>query len=208
MIPRVGLVMLAALLSVTAQTGSDSNSAYRRFQAVQSKPEGVRAAEDWLQIYERQQPNSMNVPPYLTVARFYVSRSVHMDEIPALLEKAAQELATPGGFTEVRVLTNSPFQDDIDRGLIANVYTQIRMYDRAHALLDTVSQRIAETKPETLDAAKVRIFPALLFSYRDPAARLAVAENRKEDALAIEHAISPGCVLAARAVVQRTQRGR
>jgi hypothetical protein len=61
MILRVGLVMLAALVSVTAQTGSESNSAYRRFQAVQSKPEGVRAAEDWLQIYELQQPDPGNV---------------------------------------------------------------------------------------------------------------------------------------------------
>lgn len=189
MILRVGLAMVAALASLTAQTASESNSAYRRFQAVQSTPEGIKAAEDWLQIYERQQPDPRNMPPYLAVARFFVGRSVHMDEIPALLEKATQELAVPGGFTDIRVKTNSPFEDDIERALIANVYTQVRLYDKAHALLEAVNQRITVTNPETLDAVKARIFQALLFSYRDTAARLAVAEGRREDALAIEHAI-------------------
>lgn len=186
MILRMGLAMVVALASVTAQTATESNLAYRRFQDLQSTPEGVTAAEHWLQIYK---PNSTNVPPYLTVARFYAARGAHMNEIPALLAKGSEELTTPGGYTDLRAKSNSPFRDDLDRTQIANVYTQIRQYDRAHVLLEAVNQTIGRTNPEALGFARAKIFQALLFCYRDAAVRLAVAEGRREDALAIEHDI-------------------
>jgi hypothetical protein len=70
-----------------------------------------------------------------------------------------------------------------------NVYTQIRVFDKAHAILETVGQRIGAIKSETLGSAKARIFQALLFSHRDASVRLAIAEGRSEDALATERAI-------------------
>ena len=42
---RTGLTMVTALGALTAQTPSESSSADRRFQAAQSTPEGVKAAE-------------------------------------------------------------------------------------------------------------------------------------------------------------------
>jgi hypothetical protein len=186
---RLGLVTFAIVLSITAQTASESNSAYQRFRAARFTPEGVKAAEDWLLIYERQKPDPKNLPPYLDVARLYAERGVHMAELPALLDKALQEITTPGGFTDVFARTNSPFLDHIDRCLAANVYTQIHQYDKAHALVETVGKTVAETRSESLDQVKARIFEGLLFSYRDATVRLAVAEDRKEDALNVERAI-------------------
>jgi hypothetical protein len=42
---RMGLAMVVALASATAQTTTESNLSYRRFQDLQSTPEGVKAAE-------------------------------------------------------------------------------------------------------------------------------------------------------------------
>jgi hypothetical protein len=60
---QISLTTVLALVAVTAQATSERNSAYRRFQAAQSTPEGVKAAEDWLQI-EQQSPNAKNLPPH------------------------------------------------------------------------------------------------------------------------------------------------
>lgn len=170
-------------------TGQTPSELYRNFQDVQSTPEGVKAAEEWLlQAYERQ-PDSTTLPPYLTVARFYAARGVNTDQIPILLEKASQEIATVGGYTDIHTQTNSPFVNDIDHWLMLNIYTQIRVFDKAHAILETVSQRIGTIKSETLGSPKAQIFQALLFSYRDASVRLAIAEGRSEDALATERAI-------------------
>jgi hypothetical protein len=162
MAQRLGFVMFIVALSATGQTPSPSEL-YRHFQDVQSTPEGVKAAEEWLQAYERQ-PDSTTLPPYLTVARFYAARGVNTDQIPILLVKASQEIATVGGYTDIHTQTNSPFVDDIDRCLMVNVYTQIRVFDKAHAILETVSHRIGAIKSETLGSAKAQIFQALLFS--------------------------------------------
>jgi hypothetical protein len=185
MAQRLGLAVFIVTLSATGQTPSELS---RHFRDVQSTPEGVKAAEEWLQTYE-QQPDSTSRPPYLTVAQFYAARGVNTDQIPALLEKASQEIATVGGYTDIRTQTYSPFANDIDRCLIANVYTQVRLYDKAHAILETVSQRMGAIKSEILDSTKARIFQALLFSYRDASVRLAIAEGRSEDALVTERAI-------------------
>jgi hypothetical protein len=96
MAPWLGLVVFIVALSATGQTPSEL---YRHFRDVQSTPEGVKAAEEWLQAYE-QQPDSTTLPPYLTVAQFYAARGVNTDQIPILLEKASQEIATVGGYTD------------------------------------------------------------------------------------------------------------
>jgi hypothetical protein len=188
--PRFGLIGLGVLLSLPAQTPTASNVAYQQFQAARYTPEGVSAAAAWVQVYEQQTPNSRNVPPYVVVARYYADRGVHLAELPELLEKAVREIAAPGGFTDTRTRSNSPFEDDIDRSMIAALYVKVGAYDKAHGLLDAVSQTIAGTTPEKLDLSRRRIFEvAVLFSYRDATARLAMAEGHKEDALTVEHSI-------------------
>jgi hypothetical protein len=184
-----GLIALSAVLPLAAQMSTESNKAYQHFQAVRGTPEGANAAAAWLQIYERQQPNTKNIPPYLTVARLYADRGVHLDEVPDLLEKADREMATPGSFSDIHIHSNWPFGDDIARSLAAAVYTKIHLYDKAHKLLDTVTQTVTATKPEGLDSSIALSFWGLLFNYRDAMARLAIAEGRKEDALSVEQSI-------------------
>lgn len=199
---RLGLITLAAALFLNAQTATESNAAYKRFQDARFTPAGIVAAQEWLQIYERQPSDPKNVPPYLDVARFYARMGIHMDEVPVLLEKALREIDTPGGFTDVFAHTNSPFVDDMDRCLAANVYTQIRQYNKVHPLLEMVARKIAELRPEGFDESKARIYEGLVFIYRDAMARLAMAEGRKEDALAVEHTIltNPKNVASARSI--------
>jgi tetratricopeptide (TPR) repeat protein len=186
---RLGVVAIAVVLFVTAQVPSESNNAYRRYLAARFTPDGVKAAEDWLQTYERQPPDPKNVPPYLELARFYSDRGVHRDEVPALLDEAAREIVTAGSFTDIRARTNSPFEDDISRCLAANVHIKIGQYDKAHALLEAARKTIADTQTERFAETKMRIFEALLFGYRDAMVRLGVAESRKEDALNVARTI-------------------
>ena len=188
--PRFVLVGFGVLLSLTAQTPTASNIAYHHFESARYTAEGVNAAVDWMQVYEQQTPNPKNIPPYLLVARYYADMGVHLDELPSLLDKAPHEITTPGGFTDTRTRSNSPFEDDIDRSMIAALYVRVGAYDKAHELLNAVAQTIAATKPERLDSSKRRAYEvSLMFSYRDAAARLAMAEERKEDALTVEHGI-------------------
>jgi hypothetical protein len=94
----------------------------------------LRGADGWLQTYERNGPDPHARPPYLTLARFYALKAIRTEEIPTLLEKGVHELSAPGSYTQARTHGNSPFEADIERALAANVYTQIRLYDKAGEL--------------------------------------------------------------------------
>jgi hypothetical protein len=189
MMVRLGLAAVAAALAA-AQTPTESNLAYQHFQAVRNSAEGVGAAASWVQVYERGPAGPRDIPPYLPVARVFIDLGVHVDEVPALLEKAVREMDAPGGFTDIRSRSNSPFEDSIGRAMAASMYARIGQPLKAHPLLDRVAEAIASIRPAELDPSKARIFNvALLFSYRDAVARAAIAEGRKEDALAAEYAI-------------------
>jgi hypothetical protein len=182
--------MIVRLGLAAAQTPTESNLAYQHFQAVRDSAEAVSAAAFWVQVYERGLVGPRDIPPYLPVARFYVDLGVHVDEVPSLLERAVREIDAPGGFTDVRSRSNSPFEDSIGRAIAASLYARIGQPQKAHLFLDRVAETIATTRLAQLDQSKARIFNvALLFSYRDAAARVAIAEGRKEDALAAEYAI-------------------
>jgi hypothetical protein len=125
----------------------------------------------------------------LTLARFYALKAIRTEEIPTLLEKGVRELSAPGSYTQARTHGNSPFEDDIERALAANVYTQIRLYDKAGELLARTGETVDHTNAAELDMGKARIFEALRFQYWDGMTRLAIAQGRKDDALTWEHAI-------------------
>ena len=191
---RLALLAAGMAFALLSQTQSESNAAYRRYQELARNPAApladvLKAADEWLQTYERSIPDPRNLPPYLTLARFYASRGIRADAVLPLLEKGVEELSAPGSFTQVRTRGNSPFGDDIERGLAANIYTQLRLYDKARDLLATAGRTVNQTRPDELDGSQARIFEALRFQYRDGMARLAMAEDRKDEALAWEHAI-------------------
>jgi hypothetical protein len=125
----------------------------------------------------------------LTIARFYALKAIRTEEIPALLEKGVRELSAPGSYTQARTHGNSPFEDDIERALAANVYTQFKLYDQAGELLAQTGRTVDQTNATNLDMGKARIYEALRFQYWDGMTRLAIAQGRKNDALTWEHAI-------------------
>ena len=149
----------------------------------------LEGADEWLQTYERNGPDPHARPPYLTLARFYALKAIRTEEIPTLLEKGVRELSAPGSYTQARTHGNSPFEADIERALAANVYTQIRLYDKAGELLARTGETVDHTNAAELDMGKARIFEALRFQYWDGMTRLAIAQGRKDDALTWEHAI-------------------
>jgi tetratricopeptide (TPR) repeat protein len=186
MVERTALVLVVGLTLMTAQTETDSNVAYKRFEAAKSTPDALTAATEWIQIYERQPPSPKNIPPYLPLARFYVDHGIRLDDVPTLLTKATLEITTVGGFTYTRARSASPFEDDITRSLAAVVYIKLGLTPQAQSLLDTVKQTLSVTNPTNLDPSKARLFAHLLYSYRDALSRLAIAQGRYEDALSIE----------------------
>lgn len=149
----------------------------------------LKGADEWLLTYERNGPDPKARPPYLTIARFYALKGVRTEEIPVLLEKGVEELFAPGSYTQRRTHGTSPFEDDIEGALAAGVYIQLRQYDKAGDLLDHAGKTVNRTNPGGLDPARARCFEALRFQYWDGMTRLSIAEGRKEDALAYEHAI-------------------
>src|ERR1022692_331254 len=118
----------------------------------------LEGADEWLQTYERNGPDPHARPPYLTLARFYALKAIRTEEIPTLLEKGVRELSAPGSYTQARTHGNSPFEDDIERALAANVYTQIRLYDKAGELLARTGETVDHTNAAELDMGKARIF--------------------------------------------------
>jgi len=191
---RLTILTTGLALGLFAQVQNDSNAAYQRYQSLVRNSTApladiLKAADEWLQTYERHAPDSRSVPPYLILARFYASKGIRSGEILQLLEKGVNELSTPGSFTETRTNGNSPFLDDIERGLAAKVYTYMRLHEKARELLAIAGRTVNETRVLELDPVKVRIFEALRFQYWDGMVHLAIAEGRKEDALMYEHAI-------------------
>ena len=103
-----------------------------------------------------------------------------------------------------------PFRDDIERALASRTYTQLRRYDKARELLAAAEKTVNQTNLSQLDPVKARIFEALRFQYRDGMAYLAMAEGRKEDALAYERAIltNPNNVASTRLIEEHRQTAR
>ncbi len=149
----------------------------------------LKSADEWLLTYEHNRPDPNARPPYLTLARFYALKGVRTEEIPTLLEKGVAELFAPGSCTQRRAHGNSPFEDDIEGALAAGVYIQIKQYDRAGNLLNHAGKTVRDTNPAGLDPMRARCYEALRFQYWDGMTRLSIAEGRKDDALAFEHAI-------------------
>jgi hypothetical protein len=166
----------------------------------------LTGADEWLQTYESSGPDPHARPPYLTLARFYALKGIRTEEIPTL-DKAVRELSAPGSYTQSRTHGNSPFEDDIERALAANAYTQIRLYDQAGGLLARTGQTVDRTNAAELDMGKGRIFEALRFQYWDGMTRLAIAQGRKDDALTWEHAIltNPNNVASSSLIEQHRQ---
>jgi len=208
-------ILAVAELGLLAQVPNEPNLAYQRYRALARDAASplagvVQAADEWLQAYERNGPGPQTLPPYLDLARFYAAKGIRTGEILPLLEKAVEEISAPGSFTQARTHGHSPFEDDFQRAFAANLYTKLRQYDRARALLAAAGRTFSQTNPADLDPARARIFAALRFQYRDSMARLAIAEGRQADALDLERAIltDRSRVVAPRLIEEHRQMAR
>ena len=90
---KLWLAVLATgiALGASSQVGNESNAAYRRFNSLErsataSPAEVLKAAEEWLQTYERNSPDPQSIPPYLILARFYAAKRIRSEETLSLLE--------------------------------------------------------------------------------------------------------------------------
>src|SRR6266545_4510445 len=188
-------VLTATTFGLMAQAPDESNLAYQRFTAL-ARDSGapladvLKAADEFLRAYERTSPGPQTIPPYVDVARFYATKGVRTADILPLLEKGVAEISNPGSWTQARAHSGrSPFLDDIERALAANVYTQVGRYDKARELLAAAEPTFSRTNASDLDLATARIFSALQFQYRESLALLAIGEGLKEEALELERAI-------------------
>jgi tetratricopeptide (TPR) repeat protein len=174
---------------------NQSNLAYKRFTALARDSAApladvLKAADEFLSAYESTGPGPQTIPPYVDVAGFYATKGVRTADILPLLEKGVAEISNAGSFTQAMTHSGrSPFLDDIERALAANVYTQVGRYDKAHELLAAVESTFSRTKAEGLDPQTARIFSAIVFQYSESLALLAIGEGRKEEALKLERAI-------------------
>lgn len=191
---RLATLATGIALGVFAQEHNESNAAYRRYDSLARNETAplagvLRAADEWVQTYERTSPDPRSVPPYLILARYYLSKGVRSEQVLPLLEKGVAELSMPGSFTLTRTQRNAPFQDDIERAMASGLYTQLRRYDKARELLAIAGRTLDQARTAEFDPQKSMIFEAFRFAYLDGSVRLAVAEGRKEEALKLERAI-------------------
>lgn len=193
---RLRIALLAATtFGLMAQAPNESNLAYKRFTALARDSAApladvLKAADEFLRAYERTGPGPQTIPPYIELARFYATKGIRTGDILTLLEKGVAEINNPGSWTQAMAHSGrSPFLDDIERALAANVYTQVGRYDRAHELLAAAEPTFSRTNAADLDPQTARIFSALCFQYSESLALLAIGEGRKEEALELERAI-------------------
>jgi hypothetical protein len=181
-------------VGLLAQVANEPNLAYKRYRSLVQDPAApladvLKAADDWLSAYEKSGPGSQTLPPYLDIARYYAAKGVRTGDLLPLLEKGVAEISSPGSYTQTRTHENSPFLDDFERALAANVYIQLGRTEKAREFLSAAAVTFTRTDAAKLDSQTARIFAALRFQYCESMIRLAMAEDHKEEALELERAI-------------------
>lgn len=169
-----------------------------KFQALRSdrdapQEEVVKAAEEWIRVYEAH-PGGTSNSPYNSVAQFYSSKNMRYDELPGLLEKALKDIKEP-----VQVSLSDLVPANSMPALMAHMskwstwnsaastYIKIKQYDKARELLDKLGPSLQEFKlsdnPSTMEKQQYGIQE---MQYWDSKSNLARAEGRKLDALVFQ----------------------
>lgn len=160
----------------------------RRFEALyqlpESKPEDIaQAAGEWIRLHE--QRGSDGYPPYplyLSIARVYVDKGIHPEQVRSLIEKGVQEVLDAVDAPQSDLMPNQDPTGLIGLnskwntlGQAAQLDIQLRRYDQAH---DMLSKLGASMEGKQAGVHEYRYWYAM--------AALARAENHLLDALTYE----------------------
>jgi thiol-disulfide isomerase/thioredoxin/tetratricopeptide (TPR) repeat protein len=175
------------------QWPEDPQPRYERFMAMrmmQDAPleETVKAAEDWLRVYEAH-PGFM--APYMNVAQLYSQHNIRYAELPDLLEKTLKPEQAPasGPVSDLYVLPSqarrsSSYASWSNLNSAAGIYLKIKEYGRAHELLVKVGQALSKDQPAGSDSeSEKRQFQSLEYIYWTNMGKWARAVGHKLEAL-------------------------
>jgi thiol-disulfide isomerase/thioredoxin len=153
-----------ALLQQTAewirQWPDDPQPRFERFTAMRSMPDApledtVKAAEDWLRIYEA---HPGFISPYITVAEFYSQHNMRYSELPDLLEKGLKQPAATASMpvSDLYVVRDqarrsSQYGTWSNLNSAAGIYLKLKKYDQAHELLAKLGPSLLKEKPGDSD---------------------------------------------------------
>jgi thiol-disulfide isomerase/thioredoxin len=149
----------------------------------------VKAAEDWLRVYEAHP--ELGSSPYNSVAQFYASKNMRYDELPSLLEKALKDVKDPppASMSDLVPARNSAqVFANVSRwstwSSAAGTYVKLKQYDKAKELIAKLGASLKETQlPPTASATEKQQYGIQEGLYWDVKAQVARAEDHKLDAL-------------------------
>jgi hypothetical protein len=138
------------------QWPEDPQPRYERFNAMRGMPdapleETVKAAEDWLRVYEAH-PGFQS--PYLAVAQLYSQYKIRYGELPDLVEKGLKQapVAASVPLSDLYVFSGqtrrlSMFSSWSNLNSAASIYLKIKKYDQAHEVLAKLGHSVLKEKP-------------------------------------------------------------
>ncbi|SPE28398.1 exported hypothetical protein [Candidatus Sulfopaludibacter sp. SbA3] len=178
------------------QWPDDPQPRSEKFQALRmqrdvAQEEVVKAAEDWVRVYEA---HNGFASPYNSVAQYYASKNMRYEELPGLLEKALkdiQELPPPSLSDLVPARSMSLIMAFSSKwstwSNAASTYVKLKQYDKARELLAKLGPSLQENKPQPTASASDRQQHGIYESmYWQTKSELARAEDHKLDALVFQ----------------------
>lgn len=173
------------------QWPDDPQPYFERFNAMRMNTDlplddMVKAAQDWLRIYE-QHPS--NLAPYMQIAQFYSQHNIRYSELPDLVEKALKQPLPQAPVSDLfpansRARTASNFSTWSNINSATMIYLKIKNYEKAKELLDKFGPGFLQEKPpDSAPDQDKRMYAMQEHMYWTNMAKLAGVERRDLDAL-------------------------